>query len=839
MLKFMNKLLIGVALLSAAVGGSYAVASVEVGERPAPTVTIYAQPAEIAGGQTSTLTWFSRNATSCYGSGAWSGSKARNGTKDINPNTTSIYELTCRGRGGTTSASVTVIVSNVEDPEVPDPEDPPPPPPPNPSAPPTCTLTSNKYSVLVNEAFVLSWTTTNADYIGDVGGKNNPSGFASTSVSVAGPFTYAITAYGAGGSATCSVTIAVNEPTSPPAASCPSYSRPICSGGAYVTTGPSDSNGCLGAPRCTLPVLFGAPNYLSSSFVNGSVSVMNAGSVPLPKSLGAVPAVSGVKNYAAGAAFLLESGAEYGGGVTGQYSVIAYPPTSTADFTKITYAPNQDTNRVQRLKATIGLSPVVPSVPAQDGSDDAPEFDRGGEILDEALVRGATYGGSVRVTISASADKIDAKDQTSQIIYDNTLTPTNGSAVIDIPLGIWGMRQNLKFDITVRKALSDSLQYGAVFSDFRLEERGLRPEMSMVRNDIMWAPETSWNLIIGALAKFPVTHIHESIRTTGSSWFQAPLLKRVQDQGKKITLVVGPLTEDLADGKSVINTPRCSWPTFKHSEMSFEKYEKRLRANLDQYKKSGVEVVSVEVGNELDLYCFGSADIPTDRAPTDADYKLFTDTYSKFLERTVSIVKRPEYYPSATIILGAPAIDWSPATGKLDHNRMYQGLKNHNGRNYFDLVDGIGIHLYPFVGKEHESVQRAKSYLAAIGESERPVWVTEWGYANSQYASGDAPEKRYASFRSFYDAMLGISEFRVTHLAHYMLDDFNLGYTVVGGDYNLLSEARFFSQYRTPGTLATASRERVLACVGCTSLFDWLDEFMNNMRDAWFTLRGN
>ena len=180
--------------------------STEPVSRPAPVVTIYATPAEIRAGESTTLTWSSRNAAACYGSGAWSGAKSRNGTKIVSPSGTSTFALACHGRGGATTASFTVIIGNATSPGLPTKPEPPvePQPPTKPPVtstttttlpPPTCTLTSSKSSVLVNEPFTLSWTTTNATYISDPGGKNNPTGTPSSfSVPVAGQYTYAITA---------------------------------------------------------------------------------------------------------------------------------------------------------------------------------------------------------------------------------------------------------------------------------------------------------------------------------------------------------------------------------------------------------------------------------------------------------------------------------------------------------------------------------------------------------------------------------------------------------------------------------------------------------------------
>jgi type 1 glutamine amidotransferase len=82
------------------------------GSTPVPTVTLAANPASVASGGTSTLTWSSTNASSCTASGAWSGTKATSGSQaSAALSATSTFTLTCTGAGGSASSSATVAVS--------------------------------------------------------------------------------------------------------------------------------------------------------------------------------------------------------------------------------------------------------------------------------------------------------------------------------------------------------------------------------------------------------------------------------------------------------------------------------------------------------------------------------------------------------------------------------------------------------------------------------------------------------------------------------------------------------------------------------------------------------
>jgi hypothetical protein len=77
-----------------------------------PTVSIAASPETVGKGQTSVVTWSADRATSCRGSGAWSGTRAVSGKETVGPlDTSSEFILTCDGSGGSTTRSATVTVT--------------------------------------------------------------------------------------------------------------------------------------------------------------------------------------------------------------------------------------------------------------------------------------------------------------------------------------------------------------------------------------------------------------------------------------------------------------------------------------------------------------------------------------------------------------------------------------------------------------------------------------------------------------------------------------------------------------------------------------------------------
>lgn len=75
-----------------------------------PTATLEANPARIAPGQSSVLSWSSTNATSCTAGGGWSGRGGPSGSATVRPSSTTTYTATCSGGSGSATASATVTV---------------------------------------------------------------------------------------------------------------------------------------------------------------------------------------------------------------------------------------------------------------------------------------------------------------------------------------------------------------------------------------------------------------------------------------------------------------------------------------------------------------------------------------------------------------------------------------------------------------------------------------------------------------------------------------------------------------------------------------------------------
>jgi hypothetical protein len=158
------------------------------GTAPSPTAALSANPAAIAAGQTSVLTWSSSNATRCTAGGGWSGDQGLSGAHPVTPTATTLYTLACAGAGGTATESATVTVA----------------------PPPTLTLTATPTQIAAGESSTLRWTSTDATGCTAGGGwSGSRASNDSASVSPTATTTYALTCTGTGGSASDSVTVTV------------------------------------------------------------------------------------------------------------------------------------------------------------------------------------------------------------------------------------------------------------------------------------------------------------------------------------------------------------------------------------------------------------------------------------------------------------------------------------------------------------------------------------------------------------------------------------------------------------------------------------------------------
>lgn len=167
----------------------------------APVCSLTIVPTTISQGSAATLNWSSSNVSSAsinQGIGAVS----TYGGRVVAPGQTTTYTMTAVGTNGTViTCSTTLVVVTV--------------PPPS-QNPPTCTLSISPSGIRSGDSTTLTWNSTNATSFVIDQGVGSVSTSGSRTVFPGSSRTYVGTAYGPGGTATCSANVSINTSTAGP-----------------------------------------------------------------------------------------------------------------------------------------------------------------------------------------------------------------------------------------------------------------------------------------------------------------------------------------------------------------------------------------------------------------------------------------------------------------------------------------------------------------------------------------------------------------------------------------------------------------------------------------------
>ena len=157
-IKFLNFLLIPLFVVSCGGGGGSS--DDPVTALPLPTVQLSSSATSVEINNEFTLTWSSTNAASCSASGDWSNTIGTSGSVAITETSpgTKTYNISCSGGGNTATDSVSVEVTS----------------PPVPSV----SIETSVSSIVINNSFTISWSSTNADSCSASGDWNDSIGLS-------------------------------------------------------------------------------------------------------------------------------------------------------------------------------------------------------------------------------------------------------------------------------------------------------------------------------------------------------------------------------------------------------------------------------------------------------------------------------------------------------------------------------------------------------------------------------------------------------------------------------------------------------------------------------------
>ncbi len=520
---------------------------------------------------------------------------------------------------------------------------------------------------------------------------------------------------------------------------------------------------------------------LGTLFNEESTSVVNRSWSKLPRLFSEIPRdANGNPDYSSGSAVPVPPGFLYGSGnAAGADAFVILAPAFDGDVIKVNFGSlgKITAGAEWNLKLKVGLR------------SDAPSETR------------------AQLRIGVVADKLKTADapweflSTTEIVSGQTYT-------LSIPLGQWAFRDNLIVVFEAEKVGPNNYWQGIIVDDAYLEARRAAPWNSIGRGGIYPESPSKQNQILSALAQIPADwHRIEAPQTVADAAANAAVLKRIQDQGKKILLILGPSSEDYGWDLSkarYTNDPmfqqKCntSWGSFRLSLTDFATYEENLTKKLQTLRDAGVKIEAFDIGNELDWVC-SNGDLPLDRVANQEEIDTTTRAYAKLLEHSVRAINAS--YPDAITVSGVSAnlIHGTGiyATGMIrSPGRVIRALSNLDGKNYLSLIDRIGMHFYPDPDNPSTIAGDLATYHSDAGSPNKPYWATEWGYAQNRFPTARRKD-RYTAFVEFYDATAKSSVPVVENVFYYALDDFNWGgHTLVDSNYNLLPEAsKFFSKF--------------------------------------------
>jgi len=327
-----------------------------------------------------------------------------------------------------------------------------------------------------------------------------------------------------------------------------------------------------------------------------------------------------------------------------------------------------------------------------------------------------------------------------------------------------------------------------------------QPWQSISDANLAWQPPDRQGAILAALRRIPAAWYRDMLHPNAVDR-EAVLLKKIQSHIKHVLLIIVPENEHYTTpsgkyGGDVFNG-LCGWPggNIPLSGIDIALLKTQLRHDLATLVRAGITVDAFEIGDELDWVCFNT-DLPFDsNAGNIEDDALlpYARSYAKFLEASVSVIKEPDLYPNATIVTFGTANTMENILARaIAHPaHLINMLTTLDGRNYLDLVNRIGVHLYPDVDHP-EAIAPALRKFVAEGHIDKPLWITEWGYHNS-FFSADRKKTRVQAFRELHGAVRAAG-LPVENM--FMFSIASPDWTLIDSGGQLLPEATFFNSFK-------------------------------------------
>ncbi|QCI66238.1 hypothetical protein [Phreatobacter stygius] len=262
-------------------------------------------------------------------------------------------------------------------------------------------------------------------------------------------------------------------------------------------------------------------------------------------------------------------------------------------------------------------------------------------------------------------------------------------------------------------------------------------------------------------------------------------LRIARENGLGVMLNVGILAPDYMRAEATLRpAARRFTARPRLSEVDLARFEERFSWLWQEIEKTGVSLVAIEFSNELNWADF-NGDLAVGERGTVYDGGSIArmpglQGFERGLDNYIAILKVARRLRDAsTVFRTVPIIsagtadipaEWAGRSGgdAVEASVFLAALRR---RGLFDLIDGVGLHLYPAGDRWQSQVRRQMEVCGDARAAQAPCWITEWGVPNTDATCPSNDQARAERIRAIEAEFLAYSNSgRVKALIYYDWD---------------------------------------------------------------------
>lgn len=262
-------------------------------------------------------------------------------------------------------------------------------------------------------------------------------------------------------------------------------------------------------------------------------------------------------------------------------------------------------------------------------------------------------------------------------------------------------------------------------------------------------------------------------------------LRIAHANGLSVVLNIGILAPDYMRADAVARpAARRFTARPRLSELDIARFEARFAWLWREIEKSQVSLLAVEFSNELNWADF-NGDLAVgergtvydgasiSRMPGLPEFERGLDNYVAILRVARKLRDASSVFPRVPIVSAGLAdipAAWAARSGgdAVEASVFLAALRQ---RGLFELIDGVGLHLYPEGERWQAHIRQQMQLCGEAGTGRAPCWITEWGVANTDRACPADDRARAERVRAIEAEFLAYSgSGRVKALIYYDWD---------------------------------------------------------------------